>query len=90
MKKVPVSVCGELAGDPLWAPLLMGLGASDLSVSMGSVANIKYLIRRIKLHDAKHLAIRVLRCNEPDEIKHELQSFYTSVMGETLKGLEDY
>jgi phosphotransferase system enzyme I (PtsI) len=90
MKKVPVSVCGELAGDPLWAPLLIGLGAADLSVSMGSVANIKYLIRRIKLHDAKHLAIRVLRCNEPDEIKYELESFYTSVMGETLKGLEDY
>jgi phosphotransferase system enzyme I (PtsI) len=90
MKKIPVSVCGELAGDPLWAPLLIGLGAADLSVSMGSLAHIKYLIRRIKLHDARHLAIRILRCNEPDEIQQELREFYEATMGDTIKGIEPY
>ena len=90
MRKVPVSVCGELAGDPLWAPLLIGLGASDLSVSMGCIANIKYLIRRMKLHDARHLAIRVLRCDEPQAIQEELQAFYEEVMGDTLRGLLDF
>ena len=90
MKKVPVSVCGELAGDPMWAPLLMGLGASDLSVSMGSIANIKFLIRRMRLHDAKHLAIRVLRCNTTEEIQDELQAYYNSILGETVKALQDY
>jgi phosphotransferase system enzyme I (PtsI) len=90
MKKVPVSVCGELAADPHWAPLLIGLGASDLSVSMGSIANIKYLIRRMRLHDAKHLAIRVLRCNETHEIQQELIAYYDKVMGETVKGLKEF
>lgn len=88
MEKVPVSVCGELAGDPLYAPLLIGLGASDLSVSLGSLAPIKYLIRRIKVQDAKHLAVRVLRCASAEEIHGELKAFYDSVMGETMKGLE--
>jgi phosphotransferase system enzyme I (PtsI) len=88
MKKVPVSVCGELAGDPLYAPLLIGLGAKDLSVSTGSIAQIKYLVRRLKLHDAKHLAIRVLRCSEPDEIQAELESFHDGIMGDTLKALK--
>jgi phosphotransferase system enzyme I (PtsI) len=87
--QVPVSVCGELAGDPVFAPLLIGLGASDLSVSLGSLAQIKYLVRRIKLNEAKRLAIRVLRCNTSEEIKKELQEFYDQIMGETLKGLKD-
>lgn len=88
MEKVPVSVCGELAGDPLYASLLIGLGASDLSVSLGSLAPIKYLIRRIRVQDAKHLALRVLRCSTPGEIQSELKAYYDSVMGETMKGLE--
>ena len=41
MRNVPVSVCGELAADPLFAPLLIGLGASDLSVSLGCIPQIK-------------------------------------------------
>ena len=90
MEQVPVSVCGELAGDPIFAPLLIGLGASDLSVSLGSLAHIKYLIRRIKLTDAKLLAIRVLRCNTSQEIENELQGFYDQVMGETVKGLKAF
>lgn len=84
MKKVPVSVCGELAGDPLFAPLLIGLGATDLSVSLGSLAHIKYMIRRISIHDAKHLAIRVLRCNTAKDIEQQLTDFNKQVMGETL------
>jgi len=90
MQNVPVSVCGELAADPLYAPLLIGLGASDLSVSMSALAQIKYLIRRIKLHDAKHLAIRVLRCNGPEDIQRELEQYYESVLGETVKGLKQF
>ena len=89
MRQRPVSVCGELAGDPLYAPLLIGMGASDLSVAMGSLPQIKYLIRRIHLHDAKHMAVRVLRCEEPEAIREELESFYEGVMGDTLSGIKN-
>jgi phosphotransferase system enzyme I (PtsI) len=90
MRNVPVSVCGELAGDPLFAPLLIGLGATDLSVAMGSLPHIKYLLRRISLHEAKHLAIRVLRCETPDAIQEQLEAFYEAAMGETLIGLREF
>ena len=90
MAHVPVSVCGELAADPLYAPLLMGLGAEDLSVSMGSLAEIKFLLRRIRMHDAKHLAMRVLRCECSEDIQKELESFYQKVMGDTIKALENF
>lgn len=88
LHNVPVSVCGELAGDPLFAPLLVGLGASDLSVAMGSLPHIKYLLRRISQHEAKLLAMRVLRCRQPDQIQQELEDFYEGAMGETLNGLK--
>jgi phosphotransferase system enzyme I (PtsI) len=90
MRNVPVSVCGELAGDPLFAPLLIGLGATDLSVAMGSLPHIKYLLRRISLHEAKHLAIRVLRCETPDAIQEQLEAFYEAAMGEALIGLREF
>ena len=32
-QKIPVSVCGEMAGDPVFAPLLLGLGVDCLSMS---------------------------------------------------------
>lgn len=90
MENVPVSVCGELAGDPLYAPLLIGLGAANLSVSMASLAHIKYLLRRIKLQDAKRLATRVLSCDDKESINRELLRFYEKAMGDTMSPLRSF
>lgn len=81
LRKVPVGVCGELAGDPLYAPLLLGLGASEISVAMGSLPRIKYLLRRIRHADAKALAVDILRCNTPEEIRGALESFQDRIPG---------
>ena len=90
MQNIPVSVCGELAGDPLYAPLLIGLGAAELSLAIGSLPLVKFLIRRIRLNDAKRLAVRVLRCEEPAEIQKLLEAFYEEAMGDTLHSLRDF
>lgn len=89
-RNIPVSVCGELAGDPLYAPLLIGLGASELSLAIGSLPMVKFLIRRISLNDAKRLAVRVLRCEEPEQIQALLESFYEEAMGETIQALRNF
>lgn len=49
-------VCGEMAGDPQLIPLLLGLGVDELSAAPGIVPQIKFLIRRLKLEEAKPLA----------------------------------
>jgi phosphotransferase system enzyme I (PtsI) len=90
VRNIPVSVCGELAGDPLYAPLLIGLGAAELSLAIGSLPLVKFLLRRIRLNDAKRLAVRVLRCEEPEEIQALLEAFYEEAMGETIKSLRDF
>jgi phosphotransferase system enzyme I (PtsI) len=63
-----VGVCGEMAGDPLLTPLLLGLGVNELSVAPPSVPQIKYLIRRLKLAEAKTLAEFALECESGAEI----------------------
>lgn len=71
----PVSVCGELAGDPLAIPVLAGLGIHKLSMNLSSVAGAKRLIRRLNLVEAKALAQEVQNLKTAEEIKARLTAF---------------
>lgn len=51
-----VGVCGEMAGDPVLVPLLLGLGVDELSMAPPSVPRIKHLVRRCRLAEARELA----------------------------------
>ena len=61
-------VCGEVAGDPVLAPLLIGLGVDELSAAPPVIDEVKYIIRRIKLSEAQALAEFALQCESPTEI----------------------
>ena len=50
--RVPASVCGELAGDPAGALLLMGMGFETLSMNAPSLSRVRAAIRRVSLKDA--------------------------------------
>lgn len=62
---VPCGVCGELAGDPGWAALLLGLGADSLSMSAPSVPEVRYVLRRASRADREALARDVLASADP-------------------------
>ena len=63
-----VGVCGEMAGDPALVPLLLGLGVDELSVAPPTVPQIKFLIRRLKISEARELAAFALNCESSAEI----------------------
>jgi phosphotransferase system enzyme I (PtsI) len=63
-----VSVCGEMAGDPVLVPLLLGLGVDHLSAAPPAIPQIKFLIRRLKMSEAKELAEFALDCESASEI----------------------
>ncbi len=65
----PVSVCGELAGDPLGALVLLGLGIDSLSMSAGSLPRVKRVIRTVPLERARELARQALACERGDEVR---------------------
>jgi phosphotransferase system enzyme I (PtsI) len=61
-------VCGEIAGDPVLVPLLIGLGVTELSCAPGVIPEVKYMIRRVKMDEARALAEFALQCESPTEI----------------------
>jgi phosphotransferase system enzyme I (PtsI) len=68
-------VCGEMAGELPLVPLLLGLGVSELSVTPSSVPQAKFLIRRLKLTDAKELADWALQQESAKDILSRAQEF---------------
>ena len=82
---VPVSVCGEIAGDPLYAGLLLGMGASSLSLTPSLLPEVKYTVRQIGMAEARDLVAEVLEMGEPDAILRRLQAFRSERLGDLLK-----
>lgn len=64
-----VGVCGGIAGDPKGAALLMGLGVSELSVSVPSVAAVKAHIRGLSYEEMQRQAQRALQCRTAAEVR---------------------
>jgi phosphoenolpyruvate-protein phosphotransferase (PTS system enzyme I) len=64
-----VGVCGEMAGDPVLVPLLVGLGVDELSAAVSVVPRIKFLIRRLKMFEARDLAEFALTSESAAEIQ---------------------
>jgi phosphoenolpyruvate-protein phosphotransferase (PTS system enzyme I) len=69
-----VGVCGEMAGDPMLTPLLLGLGIDELSAAPSLVPQIKFLIRRLKMDEARKLAEFALNCEAGREILQHSQA----------------
>ncbi len=64
-----VGVCGELAGKPLAAPLLLGMGMSSLSMNAGSLLRVKWVIRSFSLHEARDLLAEALACEDAADVR---------------------
>jgi phosphocarrier protein FPr len=64
-----VGVCGGIAGDPRGAAILAGLGVTELSMSIPSVAAVKARIRTLSFADAESLARRALACQGAAEVR---------------------
>ena len=73
---IQVSVCGEMAGDPVFAPLLLGLGVDCLSMSPVWLPSVKFLVRAMTMADARGLAAQALGMNSPKEIYALCDAFY--------------
>tara|TARA_R110000868_G_scaffold380784_1_gene646965 strand:+ start:138697 stop:140955 length:2259 start_codon:yes stop_codon:yes gene_type:complete len=69
----PVSVCGEMAGDPLAAVLLLAMEVDSLSSSAANLPRIKWVIRRFSLDQAKQLLRDTAAMESPIEIRAHLE-----------------
>jgi phosphotransferase system enzyme I (PtsI) len=82
---IPVSMCGEMAGEPMNALVLIGLGVTEFSMNGPSIPLVKRVIRAARAEDGRALAQRVLALTSADEIEREVKHEMTRRFGALLE-----
>ena len=72
---IPVSMCGEICGDPLYTVLLLGLGLREFSLAPALLPDVKKIVRKIGMREAEEIAERVCAYNDADEAENYLEEF---------------
>lgn len=75
---LPVSVCGELAGEPIGVILLVAMGYDQLSMNQGSLARINYLLRRVSHSDLSELLEMALTLSSGQEVRELVREYFES------------
>ncbi|MBS3988107.1 MAG: phosphoenolpyruvate--protein phosphotransferase, partial [Erysipelothrix sp.] len=63
-----VGMCGEMAGEPMAVPLLLGLGLDEFSMSASSILAAREIVRSVNYEDMKSLALKALECSNEEEV----------------------
>lgn len=78
---IPVSICGEIAGEPAFAALLLGMGAHSLSMTANLLPEVKYFIRNVTQFEAIALVEEVMALADSEANAGALESFRREKMG---------
>lgn len=79
---IGVSLCGEVAGDPFYALLLLGIGIKELSMNVGSVPLLKKIIRSISMEEAVINFNKILELTTAKEVQNFLEEKMGSLVPE--------
>jgi phosphotransferase system enzyme I (PtsI) len=69
VRKIPVAMCGEMAGEPLLAVVLIGLGLDELSMNAVTIPMVKSVLRASTMAEARKLADQALQLSTAEEIE---------------------
>jgi phosphotransferase system enzyme I (PtsI) len=82
---IPVAMCGEMAGDPFYAAILVGLGLDELSMSATSILAVKRVIRALQSGDAKKLVEEAMGYGTGEEIERFVRERMREKYGEQME-----
>jgi len=68
-----VTVCGEAASDPMLAPVLVGLGASALSMTARMIPVVRASLARVTTEQCGRMAAEALDADSPEEARHRAE-----------------
>ena len=72
---IPLAMCGEMAGDPLYAAILLGMGFKQLSMNVASIPWVKRIVRSIRMQDAVELATLVMQQTTALQARKSVDNF---------------
>jgi phosphoenolpyruvate-protein phosphotransferase (PTS system enzyme I) len=67
--RIPVIVCGEMASTPVYAALLVGMGAIDLSMTPAMIPRVRAVLSQVNADDARAIALKCLAAATADEVE---------------------
>ena len=73
--QLPMSICGELAGEPAGVLILAAMGYDKFSMNSSNLAKIKWLLRRVHLSELQLLLPEILACQSPKQVRLQVQRF---------------
>lgn len=73
--QVPVSICGEMAGDSDYTPIFVGMGVTQLSMNAGSIPRIKRFVRELPRAACQQLVAEALKMQGVDQTERLVQAF---------------
>jgi phosphotransferase system enzyme I (PtsI) len=76
---IPVTMCGEMAGDPVATPLLLGMGLEQFSASHIMISEIKNVIRHLSLSDCIKLYEKSIKLRRASKIQFLCEHFYAKI-----------
>lgn len=85
-QNVPVSICGEMAGEPVFVMLLLGLGLRYLSMTPHAIPEVKQIIRSVTIKDCIRVARRALKFDSDRQVMNYLRDEMEKIMPEQLNG----
>ena len=74
--KIPISVCGEMAGDTLFTSMLIGMGIRTLSMSTSRILRVKQFLSNVSVTEVKKISDDILKENDNVLIKNLLINYY--------------
>ena len=72
---IEVALCGEMAGDVVTAPVLLGLGLDELSMRPSAIPHVKRLLRRSTSDQLVDLGAMALQCGDGGEVRELLTAY---------------
>lgn len=76
---VDLAICGEMAGDPLYIPVLLGLGYRDLSMTSHSVPHIKRIVKKVTIKECKEFVKEMKMLSVGSEIQEMARRKFNSI-----------
>ena len=83
--KIPVSLCGEMAGDTMFTSLLLGMGIKTLSMSISRILKVKQFITKIDSKEVFKICNEIFKEHDNLLIKHKLKVYYDQIYDELNK-----
>lgn len=79
---IPAIVCGEMASTPAYAVLLIGLGATELSMTPSAIPRVRRALAGIRTEEARVIARDCLRCDTADDVEELVRERFTALWPE--------